>query len=166
MSFPLHVHRARRGTVIVPALGMLLLGAGLIAGGALASTEFTRATRAALGRVRADAEARRVLGEAVQRWDARADSLAIGAELDLDVPVALAGGPSLVSTARLRRRTEALYTIAVTVRVGTAARLIARRDVRLHLARAAAGIDSGAAAGTLPARVPRILSRWSIIEPR
>ncbi len=166
MSCPPLVHRARRGTVIVPALGMLMLGAGLIAGGALASIELARATRAAVGRARADAEARRVLGEAVQGWDARADSLAVGAELDLDVPVVLAGGPSLVTTARLRRRTTALYTIAVTVRVGTAARPIARRDVRLHLARSAAGIDPGAAAATLPTRPPRVLSRWSIVEPR
>ncbi len=158
--------RPRRGTAIVAALGMLMLGAALLAGGAAASVELERSTRAALGRARTEWESRRALGVLLQGWDAGADSLPIGAARDLTLPTSVDVGPALSTAARIRRYTTSLFSVTVVVRVGDPDRRIARRELRLLLERNAVGGDTTSATEPRPAPEVRVPSRWSVGEVR
>lgn len=154
------IPRTRRGAVLVAALGLLLLGAALLAGSAMASAHLTRATRGIVAVARADVEARRALGAVVQGWDARADSLPIGARIERTMPSLSNDGPRIVVRAYVHRLSRALYAAHVTVRVGEGVGTLAVRRMQLLLERPAL-TDSTSG----PAR-PRPLARWSVADRR
>ncbi|HET9012743.1 MAG TPA: hypothetical protein VFN38_13050, partial [Gemmatimonadaceae bacterium] len=105
---------------------------------------------------------RRALGEILQRWDARADSLPVGGAMDRVVPAPSPAGPPVVVAARLRRLTARLYAATVTVAVdgGEGDAGVAVRRLRLLLERA----PDSLAGGDAPAVVP--LARWSVVDRR
>ena len=154
--------RRRRGVALVAALGLLMLGAALLAGSAMASVELRRATRGRAAAARAQWEGWRALGEIMRRWDAAADSLPVGGVLDRVVPAPAPAGPPVAVTARLRRLTARLYAATVTVSVheGEGGSGLAMRRLRLLLERS----PDSVAAGATPAVVP--LARWSVVDRR
>lgn len=154
------VARTRRGAVLVAALGLLLLGAALLAGSAMASAHLTRATRGIVSVARADAEARRALGAVVQGWDARADSLPVGAQVDRAIPPVVSHGPRVIVRAYVHRLSRSLFAAHVAVRVGEGAGTLAVRRMHLLLERPALTDSAG-----IPAR-PMPLARWSVADRR
>jgi hypothetical protein len=145
---------------LVAALGLLMLGAALLAGSAVASMELRRATRGLVASARADGEGRRALGEILQRWDAEASALPVGGTLDRIVPASVTDGPSVVVHSRIRRLTSRLYAASVSVSVGGDEASVAVRRMRLLLERA----PDGDSTGTSPPVVP--VARWRVEEHR
>lgn len=154
------IPRARRGAVMVAALGLLLLGAGLLAGSAMASAHLTRGTRTIVAVAHAEAESRRALGAVVQGWDGQADSLPVGARLERVVPSLIGGGPRIVVRAYVRRLSLSLYAAHVTVRVGEGAGTLAIRRMQLLLERPARIDSTGGSAPPIP------LAQWSLADQR
>jgi hypothetical protein len=143
---------------VVAALGLLLFAAALLAGSAVASVGLRRASRSLVAAARAEAEARRWLGEVVQRWNAAADSLPIGATLDRVNRVEGATGPPVIVQARIRRLTANLYTVTVSARVGDSVPTLAFRRVRLLLERPPPTDSAGVSGAVRP------LARWSVVD--
>jgi len=152
--------RPRRGAVLVAALGLLLLGAALLAGSAMASAHLTRATRSIVAVARADAESRRALGTVVQGWDLRVDSLPVGARLERAIPSLGPDGPRIVVRAYVQRLSRSLYAANVTVRVGDGVATLAVRRTQLLLERPAPTDSTGGSARPTP------LARWSFADRR
>ncbi len=149
----------RNGVALVAALGLLLLAAALLAGGATASVELRRAARSRSWAARADFETQRALGLVLQGWDAALDSLPIGASVDRVVEPSASSGPPVTVSARVRRLSARNYAAVVAVRVGVSGQAAARR-ARLLLQRAAPGSDSVASTGV------STVSRWSVVDLR
>lgn len=145
---------------------MLLLGAALLAGSAAAAVDQQRATRTLAGRSMVDAESRRAVGEVLQGWDARADSLPVGARMDIDLRPAEAGGIPRATRAALSRLSPSLYVAGVVVVVGTADHAIARRELQVLVRRAAGADDGGAADTSVRSGSARVIARWHLVEPR
>ena len=152
--------RTRRGAALLAALGLLLLGAALLAGSAMASAHLTRATRSIVAVARADAESRRVLGVVVQEWDLRADSLPVGARLDRIIPPLSPSGPPIAASAHVLRLSRSLYAAFVTVRVGEGTAMRAMRRMQLLLERPAPADSAGGSARPTP------LAQWSFADRR
>ncbi len=150
----------RRGAVLVAALGLLLLGAALLAGSAMASAHLARATRGIVAVARADTEARAALGAVVQGWDTRADSLPVGGRLDRAIPSRESDGPRVLVRAHVQRLSRSLYAAHVTVRVGEGVATLAVRRLQLLLERPARSDSAGSVAS------PRPLAQWSIADRR
>lgn len=151
---------ARRGAVLVAALGLLLLAAALLAGSVMASVHLTRATRGIVSVARADAEARRALGAVVQGWDARVDSLPVGARVERAIPPLDADGPRVVVHAYVQRISRSLFAAHVAVRVGEGAGTLAVRRMHLLLERPGLTDSTGTSARPMP------LARWSVADRR
>lgn len=147
----------RRGVALVAALGLLLLAAALLAGGAVSAVELRRATRTVASAQRADAEARHALGTAVQSWGAQEDSLPVGAVLHRTLAAPSAGPPTHLVSA-LQRLTSTLWAVDIRVRVGAPSPAHAIRRVRLLLQR-----SGSPTAGSEPASVIPV-ARWSTVD--
>jgi hypothetical protein len=154
--------RSRRAVALVAALGLLMLGAALLAGTSVASREMHRAVRGRVAGARAEWEARRAVGTVMQGWNAALDSMPVGATRE-EVLVAPVEGPATRITARVRRLAVDRYAASVTVRVGAegGAGSLAVRRVRLLLERALAA-DSATPSDT--ARVVMPITRWRVVE--
>jgi hypothetical protein len=145
---------------LVAALGLLMLGAALLAGTTMASVELRRAVRGRVAGARADWEARHAAGLVVQGWPAEADSMPIGAVLERGLPPP-SDGPATVIVARIRRLAADRFMASIGVRVGAGARGIALRRVRVLLARAPA---SDSASSRDSARAVRPIGRWGVVD--
>lgn len=132
----------------------------MLAGSAVASGHLTRATRSLVSVARAEAESRRVLGAVVQGWDARIDSLPVGARLEQSVPSLVADGPPIVVRAWVERLSPSLYAAQVTVRVGGDAGALAIRRKQLLLERPVLADSMSGPAHPIP------LAQWSLADRR
>jgi hypothetical protein len=143
---------------LVAALALLVLGAALLTGSALASVGVQRSSRTRVAGARARAEALRGLALVLQGWETSLDSLPVGARADRSVPMEAVVGLPVASRARVRRLSPSLYAVTVEVRVGDSAAVIATRRARVFMARAEVAGDS--------ASVPSVtaLGRWSVVE--
>ena len=141
---------------LVTTLAMLALAGALLAGAFAQATASTRAARSARASIVASALARRALGSALAQWSAAEDSLVIGAAMQRALPESAAVPLDAADTRlRVQRLSSSWYVVAAEVSVPSASAPLARRRVRLLVARSAP-IDS-----TLPKQVPRPLSQWA-----
>ena len=144
------------------ALGLLMLGAALLAGTSVASLGMRRAVRGRVAVARAEWEARHAVGVVVQGWSGALDSMAVGAVRDLSVSTPPDGPPTLV-VARVRRLSADRYAATVSVRAGASdgAATLAVRRMRLLLER-----RSQPAGGTPgdSVRVVMPIARWRVVE--
>ena len=154
--------RARRGAALVAALGLLMLGAALLAGTAAASFGMRRAVRGRVAGARADWEARRAVGTVMQRWDGALDSLPVGGARE-QVLASLPDGPATLVMVRVRRLASERYEASVRVGVGAdgGAGTQAVRRVRLLLERQA---RADSAAPDDSAQVVMPIARWRVVE--
>ena len=128
---------SRRGVVLVAVLGLLALGAALIAGAFAAARSSARTTRSGRAAIVAQAVARRALARTLASWTPRDDSLGIGgfttrtfaesAAITLD---------SADIRVRVHRLSAALYVVAAEASVPSARTPLARRRARVLLERA------------------------------
>jgi hypothetical protein len=127
----------RRGVVLVAVIGLLALGAALVAGAFAAARGSARATRSARGAVVAQAVARRALARTLSAWTARDDSLGIGAftvrAYSESAAVALDSAEVRV---RVHRLSVSLFVVAADASVPSARAPLARRRARVLLERA------------------------------
>ena len=128
--------RRRRGVVLVAVLGLLALGAALIAGAFAAARQSARASRSARAAIVAQAAARRGLARAMTSWSATEDSLGIGAYSARSYPEsALVALDSADVRVRVHRLSSTLYVVAAEARVPSTGAPIARRRARVLLER-------------------------------
>ncbi len=129
--------RQRDGTAIVAALALVTLAAALLASSAAVVSAGARAVLAERAALSAEARARRLLATTLDHWDARDDSLDIGATVDRIVDAdSSEAAPELPATARVsvQRLGATLFAIAADVRVG-GDQPLARRRIRLLVQR-------------------------------
>ena len=129
--------RRRRGVVLVAVLGLLALGAALIAGAFAAARDSARATRSARAAIVAQATARRALVRTLASWSARDDSLGIGGFTTRTFAESAA---TVLDSADLRvrvhRLSALLYVVAAEASVPSSRAPLARRRARVLLERA------------------------------
>jgi hypothetical protein len=152
--------QSRRGVALVAALGLLMLGAALLAGTSVASVELHRAVRGRVAGARAEWEGKHAAGMVVQGWSAEADSMPIGAVLEraLSPPP---DGPGTVVVTRVRRLAADRYAAIIAVRVGEGVRRLAFRRVQVLLERAP--VRDSATAQDTP-RVVMPIARWRVVD--
>ena len=152
--------RSRRGGALVLALGLLALGAALLAGSLAAGRAAQRAVQSYEAALLAGSEVRASIAEQMSRWSAAEDSLAIGAErISVLGPRARGSGAVAMTTqVRLRRLSATRYVMVADCQAGADAAVLARRRVRVLLERPKA-MDSSATA--LP---PGPISRWTLAD--
>jgi hypothetical protein len=145
----------RRGVVLVAVLGLLALGAALIAGAFAAARHSARATRSARAAIVAQAAARRALARTLSSWSARDDSLGVGGFTTRayaeSAAVALDSADIRV---RVHRLSASLYVVAAEASVPSGRAPLARRRARVLLERAPT-ID------TVVVQPPRPIARWA-----
>src|SRR4051812_23132860 len=143
---------------LVAALGLLILGAALLAGSAAASLSLGRASRTLSAASRAEAESRRALVLVLQGWDAELDSMPVGRTVDRAVvPGATDGDPVRVH-ASVRRVGQRVFAVTSTVEVGDSTAIVAMRRMRLMVERS---VDTTAVGAHRPV-VP--ITRWSLVD--
>jgi hypothetical protein len=154
--------RSRRGVALVAALGLLMLGAALLAASSLAALELRRGVRGRVAGARAEWEGRRAVGAVLQGWDAELDSLPVGGTRERVLPPP-DDGPASSTVARIRRLATDRYAATVRVRVGAegGAGALANRRVKLLLERAHQS-DAIAQRDTLRAVMP--IARWRVVD--
>jgi hypothetical protein len=143
---------------LVAALGLMMLAAGLLAGTAVASLGLQRAVRTLSATARAEAELRRGMGLVLQGWDAKLDSMPVGASVDKATDALVHDGALLIVRTRIRRLGPALYAATVAVQVGDSMAPLASRRARLLLTNAPDSTVSATADGVRP------LARWSVTD--
>jgi hypothetical protein len=143
---------------IVAALGLLMLGAALLAGSAVASVELRRAARTRTASARAESEVRRGLAALVQGWSAELDSIPIGARVERAIPGDRAGDSAVVVRASIRRLTSSLYAASVSAQVGRVGAVLAFRRARLLVERPVPADSASIVSEVAP------LARWSVVE--
>jgi hypothetical protein len=155
--------RSRRGVALVAALGLLMLGAALLAGSSLAALELRRGVRGRVAGARAEWEARRAVGMVVQGWDAELDSMPVGAMRQRAMQP-LPDAPATLTVAYVRRLATDRYAATVSVRVGAegGAGALANRRVRLLLERAHTSDSTAAPGDSLRAVMP--IARWRVVD--
>jgi hypothetical protein len=146
---------------LIAALGLMMLAGGLLAGTALASVELRRATRTLGAAARADSELRRGMASVLQGWDARLDSMPIGAGIDRAAAPVTVDGIAVRVRTRVQRLSLQLYAARVTVQVGDSAAPTAARRGRLLLRRATVAADTVASSASPSVRP---LGRWSVAD--
>jgi hypothetical protein len=157
-STPRPPFRSRRGVALVAALGLLMLGAALLAGSALSSLELRRATRARTSSARAESEVRFGLGTVLRGWDTALDSLPIGARAERAIPAHGGQDPTIATHGVVRRLTPRLYVVTVRATVGREGAVLAVSRALLFLERSSAADSAHVVAPVVP------LSRWSVAE--
>ena len=154
--------RPRQGLALVASLGLLMLGAALLAGTSLASLELRRAVRGRAAGARAAWETQRAAGLLLQQWDAELDSMPVGAtrERSLLPPTE---GPVTQVTARVRRLADRRYAAVLRARVGVEGTrgTLANRRVRLLLDRAPPSDSTNPLA---PPPVVMPIARWRVVD--
>ena len=123
---------------LVAALGLLMLGAALLAGSALSSLELRRATRARTASARAESEVHFALGAVLGGWDTALDSLPIGARTARAIPSHGEQGPTITARGVVRRLTPRLYVVTVRATVGREGAVLAVSRALLFLERSSA----------------------------
>ena len=145
----------RRGVVLVAVLGLLTLGAALIAGAFAAARSSSRTTRSVRAAIVAQAGARRALARTLASWAPRDDSLGVGGFTTRTFAESAA---VLLDSAdvrvRVHRLSAALYVVAAEVSVPSARAPLARRRARVLLERAPT-IDTGIVQPLRP------IARWA-----
>jgi hypothetical protein len=146
----------------VAALGLLMLGAALLAGSSLAALELRRAARGRVAGARAEWEGRRAVGAVLQEWDVALDSLPVGATRERVLQPS-ADGPATSTVAQIRRVAADRYAVIVRVRVGAegGAGTLANRRVKLLLERAHQA-DAITPHDSLRAVMP--IARWRVVD--
>ena len=140
------------------ALGLLMLGAALLAGSAVASVELRRATRSRTAAARAESEVRRGLGAILQKWQPALDSLPIGRRVGLTMPARGDAEWDIVVQGAVRRVTARLFAATAAVAVGRDDVVLARRRALLFLERPVEGDSSAATVAVAPVR------GWSVLD--
>jgi hypothetical protein len=153
--------RSRRGVALVAALGLLMLGAALLAGSSLAALELRRGVRGRMAGARAEWEGRRAVGAVLQEWDAELDSLPVGAMRERVLQPT--DGPATSTVAQIRRLASDRYAATVRVRVGAerGTGALANRRVRLLLERVHLS-DASAPGDTMRTVMP--IARWRVVD--
>jgi hypothetical protein len=153
--------RPREGVALVASLGLLMLGAALLAGTWLASLELRRAVRGRVAGARAAWETQHVAASLLQQWGPELDSMPVGAtrERVMSPPT---DGPVTHVVARVRRLAVGRYAAALSVRVGAdrPAGALAHRRVRLLLERA----PRDSTDSTAPPRAVMPIARWRVVD--
>jgi hypothetical protein len=140
-------------------MALLALAAALLVGTASASSRIVRAGRSRAAMLIADAESRRALGNFVANWSGAADALPVGAALGTNSSSTAGLGAMPVRVRlRLQRLAQLRYALAVECLVGPDSMVLARRRMRVLLARPAT-VDS--TLGTLP---PVPVATWSFAD--
>ncbi len=149
--------RDRRGTVLIIALALLILGSALLAGSSSASRATGRAARTYEAVALGDAESRSMAANYLMGWSAAEDSLTVGGDLSTSRvdTIASFGATPVVSTIRLKRLSALRFVLAVECRIGPPASVLAIRRMRIVLQRAAPA-DS-----TVPPPPPVPIRHWA-----
>ncbi len=141
--------------MLVAVLGLLALGAALIAGAFAAARSSARATRSSRAAVVAQAAARRALARTLTSWTGRDDSLGVGAFSTRAVAESAAVAlDSADVRVRVHRLSALLYVVAAEASVPSARAPLARRRARVLLERAQT-IDTAVVQPLRP------IARWS-----
>jgi hypothetical protein len=98
----------------------------------------------------------------LQEWDARLDSMPIGAAADRPAAPILVDGVAVHLRTRVRNLGHGLYAATVAVQIGDSAAPLALRRARLLLRRAADITADTAASRASPGVRP--LPRWSVAD--
>ena len=123
--------------MLVAVLGLLALGAALIAGAFAAARDSARATRSARAAIVAQAAARRAIARTLSSWTPRDDSLGIGGFTTRTfVESAAVALDSADIRVRVHRLSALLYVVAAEASVPAARAPLARRRAHVLLERA------------------------------
>jgi hypothetical protein len=158
---PARDRRSReRGGALLVALGLLALGAALLAGSAQSGRAAWRAAHSQVASVTADAEARAALGRIVRGWGGDYDSIAVGQSREVSVGARVVGAGGLVASTRLRvlRVSTTRYVVGIEVTVGPAGVVVARRRICVIMQREPPADTSSVS----PA--PRPIARWGVAD--
>jgi hypothetical protein len=152
--------RSRRGAALLAALGLLAMGAALLAGSFMAGTAAQRSVESREAALLAGTEVRVAVAEFVSRWSAADDSLGAGAErvIVLGPRVRGSGAVTMTTQLRLRRLSPTRYVVVADCQAGLDDAVLARRRVRVILDRAR--VADSVAAMTAP--VP--IARWTLAD--
>ena len=150
----------RPGTALLIAVALLALGTALLVGASTSARSATRAQETLEALHSANAECGVVLADAVGRWRAADDSLAVGgSSLRAVAPHRNGFGDWLVrSTVRVTRLDSLRFVVAASSEVGPASWPRARRRASVVVARRAV-VDS-----TVPIPSPVPVRHWSAAE--
>lgn len=144
--------------MLVAVLGLLALGAALVAGAFAAARDSARATRSARAAIVAQAAARRALARTLTSWTPRDDSLGIGGFTTRTFAESAAAAlDSADVRVRVHRLSALLYAVAAEASVPSARAPVARRRARVLLERAPT-ID------TTVVQPLRPITRWANAE--
>ena len=145
---------------MLAALGLLALGAALLAGSFMAGIAAQRSVKSREAALLAGTEVRVAIAEFVSRWSAADDSMGVGVERSIVVGPRPRGSAALAMTTQLhvRRLSPTRFVVAADCQAGLNDAVLARRRVRVILDRPR-WPDSLA---TVAAPVP--IARWTLAD--
>ena len=152
--------RTRRGAALLAALGLLALGAALLAGSFVAGTAAQRSVKSREAALLAGTEVRVAIAEFLSRWSAADDSLGVGVERSIVVGPRVRGSAAMTMTTQLhvRRLSPTRFVVAADCQAGLDDAVLARRRVRVILDRPRSADNVATVAA--PAPIPR----WTLAD--